>query len=225
MKKSELKENITKIEQVINSDNYEAGFQLLITINDSSLNAAMDDLIHTTLRKKYFGEDRSKEGLDMLSILFPKLTNLNLYRCESLKDIQVLSEFTDLTSLSLTCYEIQNIDSIGKCKHLLNLSLSCCYALQNLKGLTTLSKLTSLDLSWCKSLLDVDDLSNLKNLTSLSLRCCYELQNVDGLANLSNLTSLNLIGCDKVQPKPSKEEMTSRKEVAAYQQEVRKSIE
>jgi len=52
------------------------------------------------------------------------------------------------------------------------------------------------------------------------------LQNVDGLANLINLTSLNLsyITSNEVHPKPSIEEMTTREEVAAYQEEIRKSM-
>ena len=53
---------------------------------------------------------------------------------------------------------------------------------------------------------------------------CESLQNVDGLANLTNLTSLKLCGCDKIHPKPSKEEMTIREEVAAYQEEIKKSM-
>jgi len=41
------------------------------------------------------------------------------------------------------------------------------------------------------------------------------------LANLTNLTSLNLRNSDKVHPKPSIEGMTTREEVAAYQDKIR----
>jgi Leucine-rich repeat (LRR) protein len=71
---------------------------------------------------------------------------------------------------------------------------------------------------------NVDILANLTNLTSLDLRGSSSLQNVDGLANLPNLTSLDLSYCYKIQPKPSIEEMTTREEVAAYQEEIRKSM-
>jgi Leucine-rich repeat (LRR) protein len=44
------------------------------------------------------------------------------------------------------------------------------------------------------------------------------------LANLPNLTSLDLSYCNKVQPKPSIGKMTTREEVAAYQEEIKKSM-
>ena len=42
MTKTKLKENITKIEQLLNSDSYESGIQLLITMNDQKLNECTD---------------------------------------------------------------------------------------------------------------------------------------------------------------------------------------
>jgi hypothetical protein len=65
---------------------------------------------------------------------------------------------------------------------------------------------------------------NCTNLTRLILYGCKSLKNVNGLANLTNISSLNLGYCDKVNPKPSKEVMTIREEVAAYQQEIKKSM-
>ena len=53
---------------------------------------------------------------------------------------------------------------------------------------------------------------------------CESLQNIDGLINLTNLTSLDLSYCYKIQPKPSIEEMTTREEVAAYQEEIKKAM-
>jgi hypothetical protein len=44
------------------------------------------------------------------------------------------------------------------------------------------------------------------------------------LATLTKLTSLDLEYSDEVQPKPSIEEMTTRKEVAAYQEEIKKAM-
>jgi len=245
MNKTELKQNITKIGQLLNSDSYESGIQLLITMNDQKLNNGLADIIQNTLGKKYFQDNKSKEGLETLSLLCPNLTTMNLYRCESLTNINVISEFTDLTTLSLSCYEIKNIDSIAKCKNITTLSLSCCYELQNLGGLINLTNLTSIDLSWCVSLLKLDDLANIKNLTTISFHCCYKLhdlnglsnlkhlknldlsgcksiQNMDILCNLPNLSSLNLDGCVKAQPAPTITTMTSRKEVAAYQKEIKK---
>jgi hypothetical protein len=87
--------------------------------------------------------------------------------------------------------------------------------------LSKFTNLTHLDLGSCKSLQNVDVLANLTNLTSLNLYSCSSLQNVDVLANLTNLTSLNLRNSDKVHPKPSIEGMTTREEVAAYQDKIR----
>ena len=91
-------------------------------------------------------------------------------------------------------------------------------------GLANLTNLTSLDLSSCRSLQNIDGLGNLAKLTSLDLSGCYFLKNIDGLANLPNLSSLNLEYSNEVQPKPSKEVMTTREEVAAYQEEIKKSM-
>jgi len=91
-------------------------------------------------------------------------------------------------------------------------------------GLVKLTKLTSLDLSLCESLQNVDGLANCTKLTNLVLRSCKSLKNVDGLANLPNLTNLDLFRCDKVQPKPYPPWMQGREEVAAYQEEIKKSM-
>ena len=43
MNEAELKQNITKIEQILNSDKPEAGFELLRTINEPELNEVLAD--------------------------------------------------------------------------------------------------------------------------------------------------------------------------------------
>jgi Leucine-rich repeat (LRR) protein len=118
----------------------------------------------------------------------------------------------------------KNVDILANLTNLTTLNLGSCDSLQNVDGLANLTNLTSLDLRGSSSLQNVDGLANLTNLTSLDLRGSSSLQNVDGLANLPNLTSLDLSYCYKIQPKPSIEEMTTREEVAAYQEEIRKSM-
>ena len=74
---------------------------------------------------------------------------------------------------------------------------------------------------------DVDALANLKNLTSIDLYDCESFQSVNGIANISTLTSLDLGSwgsSGEFQPKPVKDEMTTREEVAAYQEEIKKSM-
>ena len=47
MTKTELKQNITKIEQLLRSDNYEAGFELLKTINEPEITENLSDVINS----------------------------------------------------------------------------------------------------------------------------------------------------------------------------------
>jgi len=49
MTNTELKENVSKIEQLLKSDKPEAGFELLKTINEPELNEAVADLIQSTV--------------------------------------------------------------------------------------------------------------------------------------------------------------------------------
>ena len=136
-----------------------------------------------------------------------------------------LPNFTNLNSLDLSGYKyLKNVDGLANLTKLTSLDLSYCDSFQNADGLANLPNLTSLDLGSCDSLQNVDGLANLTNLTSLDLSYCDSLQNVDGLANLTKLTSLNLEYSDEVQPKPSIGKMTTREEVAAYQEEIQKSM-
>ena len=80
MTKTELKENITKIEQILKSENYEAGFELLKTINNPELTEALAESIQSTVYDKYFFEGKD-EGFEILSTLFPNLTSLDLGGC------------------------------------------------------------------------------------------------------------------------------------------------
>ncbi len=82
MTKSELKQNITKIEQLLQSENYEAGFELLKTINELELNETLADLIQNKVEERYFQENSVQKeidkGLEILEVLLPNLTSLDL---------------------------------------------------------------------------------------------------------------------------------------------------
>jgi len=135
MTKTELKENITKIEQLLQSENYEAGFELLKTINEPQLNEALSDLIQNTVYKKCF-ENQSEqkiveEGLKILKKLLPYLNSLDMCACYMQKlDI---SEFVNLVSLDLSyCDSLEKIIGLEKLKNLVNLDLSYTSSLKNL---------------------------------------------------------------------------------------------
>ena len=151
------------------------------------------------------GEDNYQAKMDLIP---PEIGQLS-----KLRKLEI-SGFRYLKSLPKEIGQLINLEHLQLSENNINSILDEIGELLKLKVLS----LSESDFS------DVDALANLTNLTSLDLRDCDSLQNVDGLANLSNLTSLVLRWCDKVNPKPSKEEMTTREEVAAYQEEIKKSM-
>ncbi len=105
-----------------------------------------------------------------------------------------LKDLTKLTSLKLVdCDSLQNVDGLTNCTSLISLDLSMSSykiydsTLQNVDALANLTKLTSLNLEGCSSLQNVDGLANLTKLNSLDLWECVSLQNLDGLTNCTNL--------------------------------------
>jgi len=147
------------------------------------------------------------------------LTSLNLEYCRSIQNVNILTKLTNLTKLNLSfCFKLENVVGLKNCTKLTSLNLSDCFKLENVDGLKNCTKLTSLDISLSRRKSAFISSNGYLKVFSAPL------QNVDGLVNLSNLASLNMSYCDKVQPKPSKEVMTTRKEVAAYQEEIRKSM-
>ena len=132
MNKNELKENTAKITQILQSENYENGFELLKTINDPQLNEALADLIQSTVKERYFEQDNVDEGLDIFRILSPTLT-----------------------SLDLSGSYVEELD-LTKFISLQELNLSYCNELHTVKGLERLDKLTSLNCAFSSSLIDLD---------------------------------------------------------------------
>jgi Leucine-rich repeat (LRR) protein len=223
MNESELKQNITKIEQLLQSENYEAGFELLKTINETELTEAMVALIKRTVNQKYF-EEGKEEGFEILSTLLPNLTSLAMSSCDELKNVHGLANLTNLTNLRLiSCRFLSLPDGLANCTNLTDLSLENCTHIKDVDDLGNLTNLTELNLENCSFLERVDALANCTKLIGLCLRECESLNNVDGLANLANLEYLEMYRIN-VKPKPSIEEMATREEVAAYQEEIKKSM-
>ena len=146
---TKVQSDISKIEQILQSENCEAGFELLRTKNDPALNEELSDLIQSRVRSKYFEEVSDQKevdnGLEILAVLLPNLTSLDMSFCYMEKvDI---SKFTNLTSLDL----------------------SYCDCLKNVDGLDNLKQLTDLNLINTPSLinLDVEKLKDLLNVVGL----------------------------------------------------------
>ena len=149
MAEKELKKNINKIKDLLQSNNYESGFELLKTLNEPKLNEALADSIKSFIYKNYFEGKSSQnlvdEGLSILHRLLPKITTFSMIDCymESLD----ISNFSELESLDL----------------------SGCDGLKEIIGIEKLEKLVDLNLSYTTSLkyLDVNELKKLKKVKGL----------------------------------------------------------
>lgn len=111
---------------------------------------------------------------------------------DAIKDLSVISNFTELENLSITCTDILNIGFVKDLKNLKTLRLSENSKLANLEGIGTLENLEFLELN-INSLYGEDpeyqEIGNLKNLKSLALHTVYEL---DFLYELEQLESLEV---------------------------------
>ena len=152
---TKVQSDISKIEQILQSENCEAGFELLRTKNDPALNEALSDLIQSTVRSKYFEEVSDQKevdkGLEILTDLLPNLTSLDLSDC-SMKNLDV-SKFKNIITLNLSnCDSLENIDGLYELKSLSSPTLTSPPALD----LKNSPLLTNLDVEKIKSLPNLD---------------------------------------------------------------------
>ena len=185
-------EKMTTREQVAE---YQDKIRFVMALRDGNTNLIKDykDSISIDL-----SGCNSLKNVDYLSN-FTNITSLDLGGCGSLQNVDGLESCTNLTELDLSGNGIQNVDKLANCTNLTDLNLNYCDSLQNLDGLANCTKITSLDLSDCDSLQNVDGLANCNNLTNLDLWGTNSLQNLDGLTNCTKITSLNLSACSSLQ--------------------------
>ena len=77
MTKTELKQNITKINKLLRSENYEAGIELIKTYNEPEINKGVPKTIITVLKQKFLRE-RNYDIIDngiKLAVQFSSLVN------------------------------------------------------------------------------------------------------------------------------------------------------
>ncbi len=111
---------------------------------------------------------------------------------KAIKDLSVISSFTELENLSITCTDILNIGFVKDLKKLKTLRLSENRELDDFEGLETLQELEFLELninSLSGSQPEYAEISNLKNLKSLALHTVY---NLDFLYELEQLEKLEV---------------------------------
>ena len=109
MTKTELKQNITKIEQILKSENYEAGFELLLTLNNTELIKALDKEVISCL--VMYLNDRDIEDVMELSMklgLFD-LFQMHLAKVSSIDSntIKLLHERDDLDETTRKIIELK----------------------------------------------------------------------------------------------------------------------
>ncbi len=167
--------------------------------------------------------DDGLENVDALASC-TALTHLMLSNCYGLENLDGLSGCKKLTSLDLRSSRFSTLPAgMANCKKLTDLNFASSINLESLNGLANLTKLKTLDLLFCTALQSLDGIEKCTQLTSVDLWNCTALENVDGLAGCTKLKSLNLEGCERVNPRPPVESMTTRKEVAAYQELLKES--
>ena len=72
MNKSELKLNISKINKLFRSENYEAGMEIIETYNDLSINKGVSKTMINVLKQKFLRErnyDIIDKGIELLCFL------------------------------------------------------------------------------------------------------------------------------------------------------------
>ena len=127
------------------------------------------------------------------------LETLELFGCESLRELHLCKEQFKLKSLKLSkCKSLIDVDGLEGLLNLEKIFLNGCELLTKISSLEELSSLKVLDLSYCKSLKNLRGLGNFRSLTKLNLTACESLEQLDFLNSLSELEELNLRGCKSI---------------------------
>jgi hypothetical protein len=189
-------------------------------------NTLMDDSLKSKNKTIYFLDLDSINKYHDIFINLSSLTSLEVNNCWNLLNLDFLENLTNLTNIKLIfCGKLKISDGKANFPHITSLSLTSIEHFKNLDWLVKFPNLKYLHLSYIDSLNNIDGLINCKNLNNIGLYCNRDiLENVNILTNFPNLNYLHFYDCDAVQPKPSKDKMTTREEVAAYQEEITKSM-
>ena len=125
------------------------------------------------------------------SIRRENVNALILCQLESFENLQVLSCFTNLTSLEISSNNLFDLNGLATLTKLTSLRI-CSDALYDISLVGNLLNLTNISIV-SNSLMNVDALSNLHNLIKLNIQC-WSMENFDGLTllGLTKLNSLNL---------------------------------
>ena len=119
-----------------------------------------------------------------------QLTSLSLWD-SAISDISPLTELAQLTSLSLTCNAISDISPLTELTQLTSLSLWDPLLIKDMSPLTELTQLTSLKFVR-PAISDISPLAELTQLTSLDVIESRIISDISPLSSLTKLKSLNI---------------------------------
>lgn len=123
LSQKEIEIESKKIKQILETENFESGFDLLQTINNQKLSESLSELIIKRFNDKY-QTGNIKEGLEILYNLLPNISSL------------------DLSYFSMLELDLLKFEKIEE------LNLSACTSLKKISGLNKLDKLISIDISY-----------------------------------------------------------------------------
>jgi len=120
MTKSALKENITKIEKLLQANNYEAGFELLLTLNNTELIKALDKEVISCL-VMYLNDHDVEDVMELsMKLGLSNLFQIHLAKVSSIDSnmIKLLHERDDLDETAHKIIELKYSLSTLYKKHL-----------------------------------------------------------------------------------------------------------
>ena len=146
-------------------------------------------------------ENNKLSSLEGIRASAATLKSLNLQKCESLKSIEPVGNFTQLKELYLAdCKSLKSIEALNKIKTLTTLTLENCCALSSLKGIDGLTLEIPTRYSYGGSVFSLSDCSSLATLEyfpkipdsvdSLDLCSMISLKSLQHLPQLSEVKSL-----------------------------------
>jgi len=119
-----------------------------------------------------------------------KLNSLSLVRTK--KDIDSIASLTNLKDLSLTGYQVKQIEHVASMSNLIKLYLGFG-TFEDLNAVKELSKLQSLEILWVKKLHDLSALEKLTSLKYLHLNTLKQVTYIPDISKLSQLKSLVMV--------------------------------
>lgn len=154
-----------------------------------------------------------------------QLRSLECHHWRGLRNIEALTTFQSLERLSLNVGWLEALAPIASLRNLRQLRLSKQAKIEQVQSLFWPGHpLSSLSLEHCSSLRHLEGCEQLNALTTLQLAYCYHLEDVSALAHLEALSVLDMRSCTGLFQPPKLPWMSTREEVAAYQEELRDGV-